>query len=140
MGIGDNIRGAAESALKDIAGLSERTDDGHTPEPGNPDDPIKVHSSISEGSNAEEAAEGPVDSGESPKSESAPGSGTTSGTVPGNENQAAPPGSEAGTREYVPDPPHDVPGPGGLPAPDPGGVRADPGETDGDPTTSMGRG
>jgi hypothetical protein len=138
MGIGDNIRGAAESALKDIAGLSERTDDGHAPEPGNPDDPIKVHSSISEGSNAEEAAEGSLDSGEGPKS--VPGSGTDSGAVPDNENQATPSGGETETREYVQDPPHDVPGPGGLPAPDPGGVRADPGETDGDPTTSMGRG
>lgn len=57
MGIGDNVR-AAEHALKDLAGLSERTDDGHVPEPGDPDETIKVHSSISEGFNAGAAERG----------------------------------------------------------------------------------
>ncbi len=74
MGIGDNVRGAAENALKDLAGLSEPNDDAHAPEPGDPSDEIKVHSSISEGSNAGEArAETAVD-----------GTDRTSGPVEGH--------------------------------------------------------
>ena len=58
MGIGDNIRRSAEDALRDLAGLSEPTDDAHAPEPGDPDEGIKVHSSISEGSNAGDVRDG----------------------------------------------------------------------------------
>jgi hypothetical protein len=60
MGIGDNIRGLAGNAMKDLAGLSEPADDGHVPEPGDPDEDIKVHSSVSEGSNAGEGEPGAV--------------------------------------------------------------------------------
>ena len=78
MGIGDNVRGAAENALKDLAGLSEPNDDAHAPEPGDPSDEIKVHSSISEGSNAGEArAETAVD-----------GTDRTSGPVEGHGHEA----------------------------------------------------
>ncbi|MET1021974.1 MAG: hypothetical protein ABWX69_07230 [Arthrobacter sp.] len=142
MGIGDNVHGAAEHALKDLAGLSERTDDGHVPEPGDPDETIRVHSSISEGSNAEAAERG-----------SSGGTGRTDDSVSDNgpespgadkitdHHAAAPPRDEATADEgYVPGPPRGVPGSGGLPDPDPEGVRADPSEADGDPTVSMGRG
>lgn len=142
MGIGDNVRGAAEHALKDLAGLSERTHDGHVPEPGDPDETIKVHSSISEGSNAEAAERG-----------SAGGTGRTDDPVSENGRRASEsttsltttplhhPATNATADEgYVPGPPRGVPGSGGLPDPDPEGVRADPSEADDDPTVPMGRG
>lgn len=142
MGIGDNVRGAAENALKDLAGLSERTDDGHVPEPGDPDETIKVHSSISEASNAE-AAEGGSAGGtgrnDGPVSENGPESAGVGSVA--DHHGPAPSRDEATADEgNVPGPPQGVPGSGGLPDPDPEGVRADPSEADGDPTVSMGRG
>lgn len=142
MGIGDNVRGAAEHALKDLAGLSERTDDGHVPEPGDPDETIKVHSSISEGSNAEAAERGSAggtDRMDDPVSESGPES---TGVDNVTDHHAPAPSRDEATPDEgsVPGPPHGVPGSGGLPEPDPEGVRADPSEADDDPTVSMGRG
>ncbi|WCI09215.1 hypothetical protein PJ267_05100 [Arthrobacter sp. OVS8] len=140
MGIGDNVRGAAEHALKDLAGLSERTDDGHVPEPGDPDETTRGHSSISEGSSAEAAERGSAGRTDDPVSENGPES-------PGVDNDTdhhapAPSRDEATADEgFVPGPPQGVPGFGGLPEPDrPEGLRADPSEADEDPTVSMGRG
>jgi hypothetical protein len=62
MGIGDSIEEAARNAVEDLAGTAPRTDDGHTPEPGDPEENIRVHSSISEGSNAADS----MDPGETP--------------------------------------------------------------------------
>ncbi|MBP2267066.1 hypothetical protein J3A64_002530 [Pseudarthrobacter sp. PvP004] len=52
MGVEDSIRKATENVMEDLAGTSDPVDDGHVPEPGEKDDDIQVHSSISEGSNA----------------------------------------------------------------------------------------
>ena len=141
MGIGDNVRGAAENALKDLAGLSERTDDGHVPEPGDPDETIKVHSSISEGSNAEAAERGSA-GGAGRTDEPAPEHGPESAGAGSVMDQAPALSRDEATAEdgNVPRPGQGVPGSGGLPDPDPEGVRADPSEADGDPTASMGRG
>jgi hypothetical protein len=54
MGLGDSIKKGADNAMKDLAGNADKTDDGHTPDPGNPHDDVEVHSSLSEGSNAME--------------------------------------------------------------------------------------
>jgi hypothetical protein len=53
-GIGDSIRKAADDAMKDLGDNSLPPDDGHKPQPGNEADDVRVHSSISEGSNAGE--------------------------------------------------------------------------------------
>jgi hypothetical protein len=153
MGIGDSIRKAAENAMKDLGGTAAPHDDGHVPEPGAPDEEIKVHSSISEGSNTMEAAEGEARGPDEirpdqTRSETqgagtsgnilpddgpgvAGGSGTSTGAA---QSGAAQPGEETAER------PRDVPGPGGLPDPDPDVLRADPTEGDKDPSTGMGRG
>lgn len=156
MGIGDSIRKAADNAMKDLGGTSEPTDDAHVPEPGDPDEEIKVHSSISEGSNAADAAE---DRAGGPGGEAGtgvnivPGRGGPAGG-PGGSDAGTPAGTaESGTAEPgtaepgaaesgddTPEPPRDVPGPGGLPDPDPDVLRADPSEGDSDPSTGMGRG
>lgn len=136
MGSGDNLRGASENALRDLAGLSEPTDDAHVPEPGAPDEEIKVHSSISEGSNTAH-----VSSGEPFKTDEsvlAPGQGTAGNIV--REGDPAVLGGEVDrVQETASGPPRDVPGPGGLPAPDPDGLRAGPAEGGDDPSAAMGR-
>jgi hypothetical protein len=53
MGIGDSIRKVADDAMKDLGDNSLPPNDGPTPEPGKKADDVRVHSSISEGSNAE---------------------------------------------------------------------------------------
>jgi hypothetical protein len=150
MGIGDSIRKAADNAMKDLGGTSEPTDDGHVPEPGDPDEEIKVHSSISEGSNAADAAEdGTRGQGQGADADA----GTGRNIVPGRGGPGGGPGGSGGTAESgtaesgtaesaedTPEPPRDVPGPGGLPDPDPDVLRADPSEGDTDPSTGMGRG
>jgi hypothetical protein len=68
MGIGDGIEKAAENAMEDLAGISRPTDDGHAPEPGNPDEEIRVHSSISEGSNAADDSDQARGTGRPPQS------------------------------------------------------------------------
>lgn len=140
MGIGDNIRRSAEDALRDLAGLSEPADDAHAPEPGDPGDEIKVHSSISEGSNSEDAPGDGPDRAPEPQRAPAhePGRGT-SGNILSEDGNVSGDGP-ARTREADDGPPRGVPGPGGLPEPDPNGLRADPSEGEGDPSASMGRG
>lgn len=142
MGIGDNVRGAAENALKDLAGLSAPNDDAHAPEPGDPSDEIKVHSSISEGSNAGEGRPETALDGTDRTSGPVEGHshGTAEATVPGDGGPGASGGEAAEGEASVAGHPHGVTGPGGLPEPDPDGLRADPSEGGGDPTTSMGRG
>ncbi|HSN36130.1 MAG TPA: hypothetical protein VLT34_07250 [Arthrobacter sp.] len=140
MGMGDNIRRSAEDALRDLAGLSEPADDAHVPEPGDPGDEIKVHSSISEGSNSGDVpGDGPdraPDPQQAPAQE--PGRGTSGNDLPGDGTVS---GDEpAGAREADDGHPRGVPGPAGLPEPDPNGLRADPSEGEGDPSASMGRG
>ncbi|WP_461188706.1 hypothetical protein [Arthrobacter sp. Z4-13] len=55
MGIGDSIGKAAENAMEDLAGTSKATEKLDVPDPTDPNDPVEVHSTISEGSNAMEA-------------------------------------------------------------------------------------
>ncbi|MBT2534080.1 hypothetical protein J7E83_18505 [Arthrobacter sp. ISL-48] len=140
MGIGDSIGKAAENAMEDLAGTSKPTEDAHVPEPTDLNSDVEVHSSISEGSNAMEA-----------EKEKAPGLKTGSATGPISGNPVSPgdePGagtdsggpSEAGSPADAPDVPRDVPGSAGLPEGDPDALRADPGESDEDPSTGMGRG
>lgn len=153
MGIGDSIERAAKNAVEDLAGTADRTDDGHAPDPGDPNEDIRVHSSISEGSNATDTVDPtenpsgtppeqpqtkpdeapPLDDPRSdpapyeqpsPHEDTAPGGNPESG---GGPAQHGVPGRE-------------VPGSGGLPDANPDELRADPSEADGDPTTSMGRG
>ncbi|WP_247041592.1 hypothetical protein [Arthrobacter rhizosphaerae] len=152
MGIGDNIKKAAENAMKDLGGTADHVDDAHAPEPGQRDDDIQVHSSISEGSNAmdDETDDYPQHQGMSaggfaePGQSGPPQSGTDS-SFPDTPEQP-PPGTPPDRPETLPDdsPPlgnPDAPtGPAGLPNPDPEELRADPSEADGDPTSSMGRG
>lgn len=141
MGIGDSIGEAAKNAVEDLAGTAPRTDDGHVPDPGDPNGEIRVHSSISEGSNATDA----VDPTENPPGTPPERPQTRPDDAPPlDDPHAAPaPGGTPGPGEN-PDPGTGVgrqtPGPGGLPVPDPGDLRADPSEADGDPSTSMGRG
>jgi hypothetical protein len=157
MGIGDNIKKAAENALEDLGGTSDPVDDAHVPEPGQRDDDVQVHSSISEGSNAmdDDADDYPQRQGmsaggfaEQPEPEperSEPDQSGRGGSFPENPNQP-PPGTPPERPETLPDdsPPLGNPetpkGPAGLPDPDPEELRADPSEADGDPTSSMGRG
>jgi hypothetical protein len=154
MGIGDSIRKAAENAMKDLGGTAEPHDDGHLPEPGAPDEEIKVHSSISEGSNTREAAEDEAPGQDEARPGQARGpaqeAGTSGNILPGDGGPGVPGGSgtsagaaqtgAAQTGEETAEPPRDVPGPGGLPEPDPDVLRADPTEGDKDPSTGMGRG
>jgi hypothetical protein len=156
MGIGDSISKAAENAMEDLGGTADKSDDGHAPDPGNPRDDVQVHSSISEGSNAlddETGTTGPVagpgtaagSAGSVPRSENEPGtdpSREAPGDPGGSPLDAPPPAptEEPGGTPPLNDP-HDVPGPGGLPDPDPEDLRADPSEGAEDPGAgSMGRG
>jgi hypothetical protein len=152
MGIGDSVRGAAEDALRDLSGLSQPADDAHTPEPGDPGEKIGVHSSISEGSNAEKDADhSRPDSGSRDstlhrqESAQAPGHGAAghaghAGHIVSDEGGGEGTGAELAGEGAGAGPPRDVAGPGGLPGPDSGGLRADPSESEGDPSSSMGRG
>lgn len=131
MGIGDSLKKAAENAVKDLAGTSAPTDDAHVPEPGAPEEEIRVHSSISEGSNAmDDGDQGPRGSGDvhSPEENTSPHGGGT--PIKPSDAEA-----DGEVREV----PRGVPGPAGLPDADPDAVRADPSEADVDPTTEMGR-
>lgn len=139
MGTGDNIRKSAENALKDLAGLSGPADDAHAPDPGSPQEEIGVHSSISEGSNAADApTREPLSSGTSAQP---PGQGSSENIVrDGSEDRAPAQDGDGGTAAEEPRvPPQGVPGPAGLPGPDPASLHADPSEGDADPSASMGR-
>ena len=165
MGIGDSIKNAAENAMKDLGGTAEPHDDGHVPEPGAPDEDIKVHSTISEASNTMEAAEDERRDGSSRQDEPRPapdarneteaGPGTSGNILPDGGAAGMPGGSSASTGagqsgagqsgagqtgEGAAAPAGDVPGPGGLPGPDPDALHADPTEADKDPSTGLGRG
>lgn len=145
MGIGDGIKKAAENAMEDLAGISRPTDDGHVPEPGNPDEEIRVHSSISEGSNAADDTREVPGTGQrhqsTPPAEAA-GSENASRDDGRPDNAPNSEGPDAGTEAPAEagDVPRDVPGPAGLPSPDPDALRADPSEGGQDPSTGMGRG
>lgn len=152
MGIGDSIGKAAENAMEDLAGTSEPADDAHAPEPGASDDDIQVHSSISEGSNAGDnrdafrTSEGGEPAGTTRHAEPGGTGATERGATgepdsleePGGSGGPGVSGAQAGTG--APGTPGDVPGPAGLPDPDPDGLRADPSEGDQDPSTGLGRG
>jgi hypothetical protein len=145
MGIGDGIKRAAENAMEDLAGISRPTDDGHTPEPGSPDEEIRVHSSISEGSNAADDTDGAPGAGRAPQSTppaEAAGSDSARRDNSRPDNASDSGGPEGGAEEPAEagDVPRDVPGPAGLPSPEPDSLRADPSEGDQDPSAGMGRG
>ena len=150
MGIGDSIRKAAENAMEDLGGTAEKSDDGHTPDPGDPRDDVQVHSSISEGSNALDN-EAPDAGGSFQEA----GTGRGSASEPGTDPSRGTPGDPSGSPLDSPPPapteepggtpplgdPQAVPGPGGLPDPNPEELRADPSEGTEDPGAgSMGRG
>jgi hypothetical protein len=152
MGIGDNIKKAAENAMKDLGGTAEPVDDAHVPEPGQRNDDIQVHSSISEGSNAMDdetddypQRQGMTAGGFAEPGQSGPGQSGAGSGLPETPEQPAP-GTPPEPPDTLPDdsPPLGNPeapsGPAGLPDPDPEELRADPSEADGDPTSSMGRG
>ncbi len=134
MGIGDSVEKAAKNAMEDLAGTSRPTDDAHVPEPGAPDEDIRVHSSISEGSNASDDTEEPP-RGIRSSTQTAP-SDKVEHTGAGKADD----GAASRADSEVPDVPRDVPGPAGLPTPDPEALRADPSEGDADAATGMGRG
>ncbi|MFK0041103.1 hypothetical protein ACIQTW_14820 [Paenarthrobacter sp. NPDC090517] len=141
MGVEDSIRKATENAMEDLAGTSDPVDDGHVPEPGDKDDDIQVHSSISEGSNAMDEDLSPNDTQQGR---------TATGDAPRHRdagaNDSGMRDTDAGTRHDsesdadVSSGSGDVSGPAGLPSGDPDDLRADPSESGGDPSTSMGRG
>jgi len=138
MGVEDSIRKATENAMEDLAGTSDPVKDGQVPEPGEKDDDIQVHSSISEGSNA-------MDEDLTPKEDRPTGRRRAPGEPDGGtdrRSQAADGGTHRGedTDDINPANRGDVAGPAGLPSGDPDDLRADPSEGGGDPSTSMGRG
>ncbi|MGO4144548.1 hypothetical protein AB4Y77_05630 [Paenarthrobacter sp. YAF11_1] len=133
MGVEDSIRKATENAMEDLAGTSDPVDNGHVPEPGQKDDDIQVHSSISEGSNA-------MDS-DVPGENGAPGRHRADGAPDGGWDRRDQ-RDDAGAQQEngnTPKAEGDVSGPAGLPENDPDDLRADPSEGGTDPSTSMGR-
>ena len=148
MGIEDSIRKTAENAMEDLAGTSDPVNNDRVPEPGEKDDDVQVHSSISEGSNAMDS-DVPGEN-DDPRTAGHAETGTTHGTAshgtashstdsPETTDDAdTSRGSEADTDVSATS--GDVSGPAGLPQDDPDDLRADPSEGGGDPSTSMGRG
>lgn len=137
MGIGDSIGKAAENAMEDLAGTSPRPGSANVPEPTDPNSDVEVHSSLSEGSNAMEA-----EKEKAPGLKPGPATGPVSGnpiTPADNGGPDAPPEPSAASATDTPEVPRDVTGPGGLPDGDPDSLRADPGEGDQDPSSSLGR-
>ncbi|WP_353710965.1 hypothetical protein [Arthrobacter sp. K5] len=149
MGIGDSIGKAAENAMEDLAQTSDPTDDAHVPEPGASDEDIQVHSSISEGSNAGDDDLGPQQSGrttytpQGPGTEASGGQGTADTSGDESDRSTGVPASGgigAASATDATEAARGVPGPAGLPDPDPEEMRADPSEGDQDPGTGLGRG
>jgi hypothetical protein len=147
MGIGDSIGKAAENAMEDLAQTSDPTDDAHVPEPGASDEDIQVHSSISEGSNAGDDDLGPQSNRttytpQGPGTEASGGQGTSGSdeSADGSAGAAATAGLGAAGNTDAEEAQRGVPGPAGLPEPDPEELRADPSEGDQDPGTGLGRG
>ncbi|WP_281452817.1 hypothetical protein, partial [Paenarthrobacter nitroguajacolicus] len=111
MGVEDSIRKATENAMEDLAGTSDPVNDRNVPEPGEKDDDIQVHSSISEGSNA-------MDEDISPKEDRPTGRRRAPGEPDGG-TPARGQGDDAGTHQGDTDAPAasgDVAGPAGLPS------------------------
>lgn len=139
MGVEDSIRKATENAMEDLAGTSDPVNDGRVPEPGEKDDDIQVHSSISEGSNAMDEDLSPNDTqrgrtgtGDAPRHRDAGAHDGGTHDAGAHRDGQADADASAGSG--------DVSGPAGLPSGDPDDLRADPSEGGGDPSTSMGRG
>ncbi|MDQ0028589.1 hypothetical protein [Arthrobacter bambusae] len=135
MAVGDNIRKAAENAMEDLAGVSQPTDDGNVPEPGTRDDDVQSYSSISEGSNAAHDA-APEAAAKSP---GVAGGTRRSGSDDARVRESASEENDDGTGTREVREPRDVPGPAGLPEPDPAQLRADPSEAGEDPSSTPGR-
>ena len=137
MGVEDSIRKTAENAMEDLAGTSDPVNDGRVPEPGEKDDDIQVHSSISEGSNSMDS-DVPGEN-DDPRTS---GHGTTAshGTASHETTHDADTRRDSDADTDVSAASGDVSGPAGLPQDDPDDLRADPSEGGGDPSTSMGRG
>ncbi|WP_258006600.1 hypothetical protein [Arthrobacter sp. AFG20] len=154
MGIGDSIGKAAENAMEDLGQTSDPTDDAHAPEPGASDEDIQVHSSISEGSNARDGDDGPRSgvhttyTPQGPGTEASGGQGTAGATGASGTDESADESAGTATSGGIgaagatdaPEAARGVPGPAGLPDPDPEELRADPSEGDQDPGTGLGRG
>ncbi|WP_238324990.1 hypothetical protein [Paenarthrobacter nicotinovorans] len=148
MGIEDSIRKTAENAMEDLAGTSDPVNNDRVPEPGEKDDDVQVHSSISEGSNSMDS-DVPGEN-DDPRTGGHAETGTTHGTAShgtaSHGTDSPETTDDAGTRRDseadtdVSAASGDVSGPAGLPQDDPDDLRADPSEGGGDPSTSMGRG
>ncbi|WP_253951475.1 hypothetical protein [Paenarthrobacter sp. CM16] len=150
MGIEDSIRKTAENAMEDLAGTSDPVNNDRVPEPGEKDDDVQVHSSISEGSNAMDsdvpgenddprtAGHGHTDR-DSTQGTSAQGT-ASHGTASHETTHDADTRRDSEADTDVSAASGDVSGPAGLPQDDPDDLRADPSEGGGDPSTSMGRG
>ncbi|WP_458107233.1 hypothetical protein M1D51_16260 [Arthrobacter sp. R3-55] len=149
MGVEDSIRKTAENAMEDLAGTSDPVNDGRVPEPGQKDDDIQVHSSISEGSNSMDSDvpgenDDPRTAGHGQGTTASHGTashGTAShGTASHETTHDADTRRDSDADTDVSAASGDVSGPAGLPQNDPDDLRADPSEGGGDPSTSMGRG
>ncbi|WP_232481556.1 hypothetical protein [Arthrobacter sp. YN] len=133
MGVEDSIRKTAENAMEDLAGTSDPVDNGRVPEPGDKDDDIQVHSSISEGSNAMDSE---VPSGNGGAARHRADGAPDGGRDFSDQRDGAGAQQEDGN---TPAASGVVSGPAGLPENDPDDLRADPSEGGADPSTSMGR-
>ncbi|MCI0144187.1 hypothetical protein KNN17_21810 [Arthrobacter bambusae] len=136
----DEISKAAESAM-DLARSSEPNDDGHVPHPGRPGEPIKGNSSVSEATNATAAAREAAGAGgssvDAPSSGLREGNSQTSAESLDSTDAGRSPGAEGASAEAARS---RVPGPAGLPEPDPQDGTSEALESDEDPSVGMGRG
>lgn len=146
MGVGDSIRNAAENAMEDLAGTSDPVNKGRVPEPNEKEDDIHVHSSLSEGSNANDS-DTPEEQARRTSGHAASAGPSTGGTDTGDTfagdgvvDTDSDVNQDREGDANVPAASGDVPGPAGLPDGDPDALRADPSEGGEDPSTSMGRG
>ncbi|OOP64548.1 hypothetical protein BMF89_03805 [Arthrobacter sp. SRS-W-1-2016] len=137
----DEISKAAENAMEDLARSSEPNDDGHLPHPGRPGEPIKVNSSVSEATNAtaaaREAAGADGSSVDAPSPGLREGNSQTSAEGLDSADTGRSPGAEGASAEAART---RVPGPAGLPEPDPQDGSSEALESDEDPPVGMGRG
>ncbi|MFW0772734.1 hypothetical protein ACLRGI_06165 [Paenarthrobacter nitroguajacolicus] len=139
MGVEDSIRKATENAMEDLAGTSDPVNDGQVPAPGEKDDDIQVHSSISEGSNAMDEDLSP-DNNQQTRNATGDAARHRDTETDNTATHDAGTHQDSHTDAHVPAGSGDVSGPAGLPSGDPDDLRADPSEGGGDPSTSMGRG
>ncbi|MFJ6454926.1 hypothetical protein [Paenarthrobacter sp. NPDC091669] len=140
MGVEDSIRKTAENAMEDLAGTSDPVANGRVPEPGDKDDDIQVHSSISEGSNAMDSDVPGENAGAGRhRADGAPDGGRDFGDQRDDAGARREDGNARREDGDIPKAEGDVSGPAGLPENDPDDLRADPSEGGADPSTSMGR-